>query len=128
LPALAVPGLPTGGGVEGLVVETARMDRSGRVSARPLLRALGWGPGHRIDIAVVGGVLPVGSVATGQQVVGGRGELSLPAAADVRHHTGPAGTAGRLPVARVLMVHPIAVVARLLSDWYTTLTAGSDGG
>jgi len=81
LPALPVPGLPEGAGCEALVVETARMDRSGRVYARHVLGALGWGPGHRVDVAVVGGVLLVGSVATGLHVVGSRGELGLPAAA-----------------------------------------------
>jgi hypothetical protein len=60
-PMLPALGLPTGSGPGDLLVETARMDRSGRVNARSLLRALGWGPGHRVDIAVTEGVLVVGA-------------------------------------------------------------------
>jgi hypothetical protein len=41
LPALPVPALPEGAGSAALVVETARMDRSGRVSARHVLGAFG---------------------------------------------------------------------------------------
>ena len=34
-----------------LLVDVARLDRSGRLSARGLLRALAWPPGHRQGIA-----------------------------------------------------------------------------
>jgi hypothetical protein len=44
-----------------------------RVNARSLLRALGWGPGHRVDIAVTEGVLVVGSAVSGLHVLGDRG-------------------------------------------------------
>jgi hypothetical protein len=75
-------------------------------------------------------VLVVGSVATGLHVVGSRGELGLPAAA--RRMCGitpgpPVLLAASLSHG-VLMVHSTAAVARLLADWYTSLTAGCDGG
>jgi hypothetical protein len=73
MPMLHRPVVPTNARAEALIVQTARIDRSRRISARHMLRALGWGPGHRIDITVVGGVLLVGSAATGGHMVGGRG-------------------------------------------------------
>jgi hypothetical protein len=127
LPPLAVP---TETRAEALMVQTARIDRAGRVSARHMLHALRWAPDHRVDITVVGGVLLVGSVATGGQLVGGRGELSLPAAACRMCGITPGSPvllAASVPEG-VLMVHPILAVARLLADWYARLEVGSGGG
>jgi hypothetical protein len=45
LPLLPVPGLPVGTAPGDLLVETARLDASGRLTARALVRALGWAPG-----------------------------------------------------------------------------------
>src|SRR5262249_36647075 len=120
LPVLPVLGLPAGAGAEVLVIETARMDRSGRVSARHLVVALGWGPGHRIDRAVVDGVRVIGHAATGLHTVGRRGELSLPTAARrmCGIEPGPPVLLAASPSGGVLVVHPIAVVARLLAAWY----------
>ena len=78
---LPAPGLPDGAGPGDLLIETARLDASGRLIARALLRALGWAPGHRVDIAVSEGVVVVGSTPAGLHVVGDRGELGLPAPA-----------------------------------------------
>ena len=130
VPALPVLGLPTGVGAGALVVETARMDSSGRVSARHLLRALGWRTGHRVEIGVVDGVVVLGSSATGLHVVGSRGEVCVPVA--VRRMCGIAPGSPVLLAASlsrgVLMVHPTAVVAKLLADWYARLGEGCDGG
>jgi hypothetical protein len=130
LPVLPAPVLSAGMRSEALVVETARVDRSGRVSARHLLRALGWGPGHRVDVAVVDGVLLIGRAATGLHTVGSRGELSLPTAARrmCGITPGPPVLLAASLTEGVLVVHPMPVVARLLADWYTRLTAGRDDG
>jgi hypothetical protein len=80
LPALPSLRLPTDAGPDAALLDLARLDRSGRVYARPLLDALGWSAGHRVDIAVVAGVLVVGSKPGGLHVVGSRGVLTLPAA------------------------------------------------
>lgn len=125
LPAL---GLPAGAAPGDLLVETARLDASGRLTARPLLRALGWAPGHRVDIAVTEDVLVVGSAPAGLHVVGDRGELGLPAAA--RRMCGitvgpPVLLVAALP-RDVLVVHPAHLIAQLLADWYTTM-AGESG-
>jgi hypothetical protein len=78
---LPAAGLPAGTAPGDLLIETVRLDESGRLTARALLRALGWGPGHRVDISVTEGVVVVGSNPAGLHVVGDRGERGLPAAA-----------------------------------------------
>lgn len=112
------------------MVQTARIDRSGRVFARHVLHALGWGRGHRIDISVVGGVALIGSAAAGGRMVGSRGEVSLPAAACrmCGITPGPPVLLAASVSQGVLMVHPVHVVAKLLADWYVTLEVGSGGG
>lgn len=47
-----------------LLIDAATPDGSGRISARRLLHLLGWQPGHRIDLAVMGGLLVIGSGPT----------------------------------------------------------------
>jgi hypothetical protein len=78
LPRLALPTDINRGSV---VLDQARLDASGRFSARNLLRGLCWLPGHRVDAAVVGEAVVFGGSVTGRQTVGSRGELAVPAAA-----------------------------------------------
>jgi len=54
---LPAPGLPGGAAPGDLLIDTARLDASGRLTARALLRTLDWCPGHRVDIAFTEGVL-----------------------------------------------------------------------
>lgn len=117
--------LPTGPNV--LAVDMGRLDRSGRLSARPLLRALGWGPGHRVDIDSVDGVLVIMAAPAGRHVVTLRGELVVPGA--IRRLC---GIAPRSPVVLaayprlgLVVVHPAGVVARLLHGLHSRL-AGAD--
>jgi hypothetical protein len=128
LPMMPAPGLPAGTAPADLLIDTARLDASGRLTARALLRALGWTPGHRVDIAVTEGVLVVGSEPAGLHLVGDRGELGLPAAG--RRMCGIAPGLPVLLVAAlphdVLVVHPAQLIAQLLADWYTTM-AGESG-
>jgi hypothetical protein len=57
------------------------MDRSGRLHERVLLSALGWGPGHRLGMDTVGGLIVVAPDPGGLHAIDRRGGLSLPAAA-----------------------------------------------
>jgi len=118
-PMLPAFGLPTA--VAGsLLLDVSRLDASGRFCARGLLQTLGWGPGHRVDLAVVGDAVVIGGSVTGRQAVGCRGELAVPAAA--RSLSGLAGDARVVLVAAVdqdvLVVHPHATVLRLLAGHY----------
>jgi hypothetical protein len=116
LPALGLPSADAGC----LLLDMSRLDASGRFCARGLLRALGWGPGHRVDLAVAGDAVVIGGSVTGRQTVGSRSELAVPAAA--RSLTGLAGDARVVLVAAVgqdvMVVHPQAAIVRLLAGHY----------
>jgi hypothetical protein len=129
LPVLPRLTLPVDLEADGLVLGMARLDRSGRLSARELLGVLGWGPGSRVDIGVVAGVLVAASATTGRHVVRGRGGLCLPAS--VRQMCGllpgvPVLLAAS-PSQGILVVHPVDTVARLLTEHHTRLSGGDHG-
>ncbi|WP_406045820.1 hypothetical protein OG799_15860 [Micromonospora sp. NBC_00898] len=79
--ALPAPHLPAGVSPVDLLLGMARPDPSGRLTERHLLRALRWGPGHRLDLDVQAGGLLLTSAAAGSHRVGPRGELHLPGGA-----------------------------------------------
>jgi len=125
LPELPDLRLPTD--ADALLLDMARVDSSGRLSARGLLRALSWPAGGRVDIAVVDDALVVGSARASLHVVGSRGALALPTAA--RQMCGIAAGEPVLLVAcprqDVLVVHAARTVLRLISEHHTRLAAGS---
>lgn len=131
LPVLPAPDIHGGDAGSALtLLEIARVDRSGRVAVRKLLRALRWRSGHRVAVDAVAGVLVVRSAADGRQRVSGRGELSLPAAPRAL-----CGIAVDEPVVAVaslardcVLVHPATVVVELLADLHAAVLGGSDAG
>jgi bifunctional DNA-binding transcriptional regulator/antitoxin component of YhaV-PrlF toxin-antitoxin module len=109
-------------------MDIARLDASGRFSARSLLGVLGWSPKDRVDLAVVGDAVVIGSSVTGRQVVGSRGDLAIPAPARSLAGLG-AGHAVLLvaaPDQDLLVVHALAVIGRLLAEHYAR-QSGDDG-
>lgn len=62
IPTLAAP---LSHATDALLVGAARIDRAGRVHERILLRALGWAPGHRLDLGTVHGMVVVASAPAG---------------------------------------------------------------
>jgi hypothetical protein len=126
---LPTPRLPIGAMPQRLLVQTTRLDHSGRLSARGLLQALGWTTGHRVEITVTAGVVVIGSAATGLHAVDGRGQLALPVTA--RRMCAitpglPVLLAASLPH-DVLVVHPADMIAVLLTDWYAATAGERDG-
>ena len=117
LPRLA---LPVGVGPGSVVLDQARLDDSGRFSARGLLRGLSWLPGHRVDAAVVGEAVVFGGSVTGRQMVGSRGELAVPAAARALAGFDRGSPVLLVAVADrdVLIVHSHALLIRLLVEFY----------
>lgn len=81
MPALPAPSLPRPDDPDTFLVGTARVDRSGRVHERALLRALGWEPGHELELDTTNGMIAIASVPGGRHRVDDRGALALPAAA-----------------------------------------------
>jgi hypothetical protein len=98
------------------VLDMARLDRSGRLSARAMLKLLGWGPGHRVDVNVVGGALHIAVDVDGAHLVGSRGDLVLPAAARTMCGITVAEPVvlAAYPTHGVVVVHPVSTAARLI--------------
>lgn len=107
----------------GLVVSTTRIDRSGRVHERFLLRELGWDPGQQLEMDTMHGMILIAATRTGQHTVDVRGAISLPAA--LQHLCGiepgpPLVLAAAIPE-QVMVIHPADTIARLLAAHYTDL-------
>jgi hypothetical protein len=108
----------------------ARLDASGRFCSRSLLAALAWAPGHRVGLRVGVDAVVIASCAAGRQAVGRRGELTVPVAA--RMLAGLDVVAGvvlvAVPARDLLIVHPPALVARLLAGHYGRQPERHDNG
>lgn len=129
LPALPSLRLPTDAAPDAALLALARLDRSGRVNARPLFDALGWGTGHRVDIAVVAGALVVGAAPTGPNIVGSRAVLTLPAAARSMCGIEPGHPVVLLasPSQNLLVIHPAGTIIRLLVQHHARLEGARHG-
>jgi hypothetical protein len=126
-PTLPTPTLPTSS-VDGLLVGMARIDRSGRLHERQLLRALGRMPGHRLTLDVVHGLIVVQSAPAAPHVLDHRGALHLPAAARrmCGIHTGPPVMLAAAVSEQTLVIHSAAIAAGLLAAHYADLLDGRD--
>ena len=62
-----------------LLVSTCRMDRSGRIHERLLLRELGWEPGDRVDMDTIHDMILIATTPTGPHTIDHRGAIKLPA-------------------------------------------------
>ncbi|WP_306215625.1 hypothetical protein [Actinoplanes sp. RD1] len=114
------PVLPVDDGSGSLLLDMARLDASGRFSARVLLRVLGWTAQQRVDLTVAGDALIIGSSPTGRQKIGVRGELAVPGStrAMLGLDEDPRVVLVAALDSRVLVVHPHTVVAQLLAGHY----------
>lgn len=124
LPTLPPPAVQA---ADDVLFDVARPDAAGRVTARPLLRTLGWTPGLALHIDVVHAAVLITPAPDGAHVVGPREELPLPAAA--RHFCGI--TAGE-PVLlaafadrNLIVVHPSNTIAEALADLHTRIIGDS---
>ncbi|MFC4063496.1 hypothetical protein [Actinoplanes subglobosus] len=117
LPALGPPRaqLP----VSPLVMDTARLDASGRFTSRTTMAVLRWQPGQPVAMTVAGAAVAFTAAADGSRV-GTRGELAIPAAALTMagiDHKGQIAIVA-VPAQATLIVHPITLVVRLLAEHY----------
>jgi bifunctional DNA-binding transcriptional regulator/antitoxin component of YhaV-PrlF toxin-antitoxin module len=99
------------------ILHPSRLDRSGRLSARPVLSALGWRAGHRLDIAAVDDIIVITAASTGQHTVGTRGYLLLPAATRALAAIGSDQPVLLMayPHLEIVRVNAVATVVRLLA-------------
>lgn len=61
-----------------LLVSTTRMDRSGRVHERLLLRELGWEPGRHLEIDTLHGMILIAAEPRGRHIVDPRARSACP--------------------------------------------------
>lgn len=106
-----------------LLVSTCRMDRSGRIHERLLLRELGWEPGDRVDMDTIHGMILIATTPTGPHTIDHRGAIKLPATlrrlCNITYGP-PLVLAAAIPE-QVMVVHPATVVADMLASHYTHL-------
>lgn len=109
-----------------LILDVARLDRSGRLSARGVLAALGWEPGARVWVDAVRGSAVIGRSSAGRGVVDPRGSIAVPIAVRDLCGIAPGDSVvlAASPSTQRLLVHPAAVVARLVADLHLRLLEG----
>jgi bifunctional DNA-binding transcriptional regulator/antitoxin component of YhaV-PrlF toxin-antitoxin module len=109
-----------------LQVSTCRMDRSGRIHERLLLRELGWEPGDRVDMDTIHGLILIANAPTGQHTIDHRGAIKLPAALRrlCNINYGRSLVLAAAVPEQVMVVHPAIVVAEMLASHYTHLIQG----
>lgn len=106
-----------------LLVSTCRMDRSGRIHERLLLRELGWEPGDRVDMDTIHGMILIANTPTGLHTIDHRGAIKLPATLRrlCNINYGPPLVLAAAVPEQVMVVHPGIVVADMLASHYTQL-------
>lgn len=103
------------------------LDRYGRVADRAVLRALAWGPGHALVLAVVAGSVLAVPCPNATVRVGNDGHLRLPAGVRRACHL-VAGDRVLLvadPRAGRLLLHPPAVLEALLEAHHAAILRGA---
>jgi hypothetical protein len=104
-----------------LLVSTSRMDRSGRIHERILLRQLGWNPSTRMDIDTLHNLIVIAAIPTGHHTIDHRGAIKLPAS--LRRlcgidHGQPLVLAAAVSQ-QVMVVHTAATITHMLTTHYT---------
>ena len=128
VPALPGPSLPADAESELFLIDVARLDASGRFCSRPLLAALAWPPGRRVELRVSVDAVMFGSCEAGGQVVGSRGELTLPVSARLLAGLHASVVLVAVPTQGLLIVHPPALIAHLLAAHYGRQPETGDDG
>ncbi|MDG4795570.1 hypothetical protein [Micromonospora sp. WMMD1082] len=111
----------------GVLFDVAHADAAGRITARPLLRALGWTPGLTLHVDVVNGAVLIIPAPDGTHGVGTREELPLPAAARrlCGIVTGEPVLLAALPGQNRIVVHPSHTIAAVLADLHARILGES---
>ncbi|WP_204009242.1 hypothetical protein [Virgisporangium aurantiacum] len=95
-----------------------------------MLAALAWKPGRRVELRVGADAVLIGSCTAGRQVVGGRGELTLPASARLLAglDTQTRVVLIALPTQDLLLEQSPALIAHLLIEHYGRQPETCDDG
>lgn len=105
-----------------LLYGIATVDDRGRVTDQTLFRALGWGPGDRIDITVSADVLVIRTSEEGVFKLTGKGHLHIPAA--VRRwcdlDTGDRVLLAAAPDHRLMVVHSMVALDTMVIEYHAS--------
>lgn len=103
-----------------------RVDASGRVAGRAILRALGWRPAERLTMGLVAGSVVVRPDPAGVFALTAKSSVTLPARVRLRCgvHPGEQVLLAVPPGRHVLLVHPMPVLDGLLAEHHAALLGG----
>ncbi|MER5393097.1 hypothetical protein [Saccharopolyspora sp. NPDC002686] len=104
----------------------ARMDSSGRVSARPVLHTLEWPPGQSLTIRVTSGAVVLQPDAGGVHRLPGTPLITIPATARAAYgiHTGDCVLLVADPRRDMLLIDPLTAVDEALEQRHAELWGG----
>jgi hypothetical protein len=113
-----------------ITIDVARMDRSGRVRAAQVLRALDWLPGSGIDLDVAGGAIVIHAEPNGRHRIGRLGDIRLPASIRALAGIGDGQSVFVAALVRreLLVIHPSRAITKVLGGTYTRLIRQLDAG
>jgi hypothetical protein len=110
------------------VFAVARLNPSGQISARTVMSALGWASGDQVAVTVRHGAIVISLSDRGGRTIGADGTIVLPIAA--RRMCAIADRSSvllaALPDPGLLVVHPNATVAQLLSRRHAQIVRDRD--
>jgi hypothetical protein len=102
------------------------LDARGRIADQPVLRALDWTPGTRLQIRETHGLLIAQATPHGVFRITSQGHLRLPA--DVRHCcglvTGDRVLLAAHPTHQQIVIYPPAVLDTMLAERHASLVGG----
>lgn len=110
-------------GQDGLQFSVVLTDRAGRVSARPLFKALSWSPGETFSGWAGQGFIAVQPARRGPLILDDRGRLLIPPAV-LRYcgiATGDQALLTAITASRILVVHPITNLAHMVRSFHNDL-------
>jgi bifunctional DNA-binding transcriptional regulator/antitoxin component of YhaV-PrlF toxin-antitoxin module len=103
------------------------VDERGRFTDQSIVRALGWGPGDRLDIGVSCGAVVIRTSAEGVFALNARGHVPVPVA--VRRwcavRTGDRVLLAAAPEHGVLVVHTMAALDAMVERYHAAMAGGA---
>jgi hypothetical protein len=104
-----------------MLYDVSRVDESGRISNRDIIRALGWQPGETLDIIPALGGIVILSSPDGVLTVPARPFIIIPAAARRLHNieTGDHVLLAAAPEYRLVIIHTRQAINDMLARYHS---------
>ncbi len=120
LPIAELSSLPRDGS---MLYGMGRIDTSGRISERRIVRSLNWLPGDRLDINIVAQILVIRQTSRGALRLTNNRCIALPSNTRARCNIGPGDQIllAASPAQGVLIVHTSSNLDRMLIQFHSSL-------